>query len=181
MIKRIFTYYKIPLLISATLTIVLLALGVVRGSWNIVEVVVGCFLGTFILDMEYILYAYIFEPESDFGKSILGYVKFKDFKNLITFINQHKDDVKEKSLNSVLFQAILIPVSVFVVYSSASFFIKSFVLSVFANSIYKLIECYFEGKTNDWFWAIKGKPKKEGVIAFIILLILVLIFCFYSF
>ncbi len=181
MIKRIFTYYKLPLLISLTLTIILLALGVVRGSWNIIEVVLGCFLGTFVLDTEYIMYAYIFEPNSEFAKSIFGYIKHKDIKNLIAFINQHKDDVKEKSLNSVLFQAILVPISIFVVFSQASFYIKAFVLSVFANSIYRLIEAYFEEKTNDWFWAIKGNPKKEGVIAFIIFLILVLVFCFYSF
>jgi len=36
------------------------------------------------------------------------------------------------------------------------------VLSIFANSIYKLIECYFNGTTKEWFWAIKGTPKKKG-------------------
>lgn len=181
MIKRIFTYYKLPLLISSTLAVTLLALGVVRGGLNITEVVIGCLLGTFILDMEYILYAYILEPKEEFSKTIAGFIKYKDFKNLITFINEHKNDVKDKSLNSILFQAILVPISIYVVFSPASLLIKSFILSIYANSIYKLIECYFEGRSAEWFWAIKGTPKKEGVLGFIILLVLILLFCLYYF
>ncbi len=179
MIKKILTYYKIPLLTSATIGIVILALGIVRNAWGITEVVIGSLFGTFVLEMEYVLYAYILEPKSEFAKTIFGYIKYKDYKSLVSFINEHKNDVKDKSLNSALFQAILAPMSVFVVYSSASLFIKALILSTFANSIYRLIECYFEGSTNNWFWAMRGNPKKEGVLAFIIGLILVLIFCLY--
>jgi len=177
MIKKLFTYYKLPLLISITLTITILALSVVRQTLGIVEVVVGCLLGTFVLDSEYLMYAYILEPKSEFAKTIFGYIKYKDFKSLIEFINEHKDEVKDKALNSALFQAIIVPMAIFVVYASTSLFIKAFVLSIMANSIYKLIESYFEGKSQDWFWAIKSKPKKEGVILYIIVLVLILVFC----
>ena len=179
MIKKIFTYYKIPLLISATIFITILALGVVRNTLSIVEVMIGALMGTFILEIEYLLYPYIFEPKSDFAKSVFGYVKHKDYSNLIAFINEHKNDIKDKSLNSALFQAILAPTSIYVIYSSASYFVKALVLSTFANSIYKLIESYFEGTTKEWFWAIRGTPKKEGVMVFIVGSILVLAFCLY--
>lgn len=177
MIKKLFTYYKLPLLISITLIITILALAVVRQALGITEVVFGCLLGTFVLDTEYIMYAYILEPKSEFAKTVFGYIKYKDFKNLLEFINQHKDEVKDKALNSALFQAIIVPMAIFVVYASTSLFIKAFVLSILANSIYKLIECFFEGKTDEWFWAIRSRPKREGVIIYIIALILVLVFC----
>ena len=177
MIKKVFAYYKLPLLISLTLAITLLALGVVRKALGITEVVIGCLLGTFILDSEYLMYAYILEPKSEFAKEIFGYMKFKDYGGLIDYINQHKHDVKDKALNSALFQAILIPISIFAVYTSTSLFIKAFILAVLANSIYKLIEAYFEGKTEDWFWAIRSVPKKEGTIMYIILLIVALVVC----
>lgn len=177
MIKKIFTYYKLPLLISITLIITILALAVVRQAWGITEVVLGCLLGTFVLDMEYIMYAYILEPQSEFAKTVFGYIKYKDFNNLVEFINQHKGEVKDKALNSALFQAIIVPMAIFVVYASTSLFIKAFVLSVLASSIYKLIEAYFEGKSDDWFWAIRSRPKKEGVILYIVALITVLIIC----
>lgn len=175
MIKKLFTYYKIPLLISATLAITILASAVVRQPFNIIEVVVGCLLGTFILDSEYLMYAYILEPKSEFAKTVFGYIKYKDYKNLLEFINQHKDEVKDKALNSALFQVIMVAVAIFAIYASTSFFIKSFVLSILASSIYKLIECYFEGKTDEWFWAMKSRPKKEGVIVYIVVLVLILI------
>ena len=177
MIKKILTYYKIPLLISFTIGIVITALGVVRNPWDIAEVVIGVIIGTFILDSEYILYSYIFEPTTEFAKSIFAYIKHKDFAGLVGYINEHKNEIKDKSFNSALFQVVLAPVSVYIIYSNASYLIKALILSAFANSIYKLIECYFEGDTREWFWAIKGNPKKEGVLTFIIGLILVLVFC----
>ncbi len=177
MIKKILTYYKLPLLISVTLTITILAVAVVRKALGITEVVLGCFLGTFVLDSEYLMYSYILEPKSEFAKTVFGYIKYKDYKNLIEFINQHKDEVKDKALNSALFQAIIVPMAIFAVYASTSLFIKAFILSTLANSIYKLIEVYFEGKTDDWFWAIRSRPKKEGVILYVIALIIVLVVC----
>jgi hypothetical protein len=177
MLKKILTYYKIPLLISATVGITIAALGVARNTLDIIEIIVGIITGTFVLHIEYILYPYLFEPKTDFAKSIFAYVKHKDYGGLIGFINEHKNEIKDKSLNSALFQVILAPFSVFLVYSRASYFVKAFVLSIFANSIYRLIEAYYDGTTDQWFWAIKGNPKKEGVLSFIIVMLLVLVFC----
>jgi hypothetical protein len=177
MIKKILTYYKIPLLISATVGITIAALGVARNTIDIIEIILGIILGTFTLDIEYILYPYLFEPKTEFARSVFAYVKHKDYTGLIGFINEHKNEIKDKSLNSALFQFVLAPLSIFIVYSDASYFIKSFVLSTFANSIYKLTESYFEGTTKEWFWAIKGTPKKESVLVFIGAMILVLVFC----
>lgn len=181
MIKKILSYYKLPLLISATLTITLLALGVIRKPWPIAEIVIGCFLGTFILDLEYVMYAYILEPNTEFAKSVVGYIKHKDFGGLIGFVNTHKSEVTDRALNSALFQAILVPIAIFAVYASQSLLIKALILSTFASSIYKLIESFFEGKTAEWFWAMKVKPTKTGVIGFIMFLVLVLIYCLYIF
>lgn len=177
MLKKIFEYYKIPVLISLTVGITISAMAVVRNPFEIAEVAIGSLLGAFLLDSEYILYSYIFEPKSEFAKSLFGYLKHRDYGGMLGFINEHKHDVKDKSLNSVLFQVVLVPMSIFVIYSSASFFIKSLVLATYANSIYRLIESYFEGKTKEWFWAIKGTPKKEGVLSFIVILLVVLVFC----
>jgi hypothetical protein len=179
MIKKIFTYYKLPLLISITLGIMVVALGVVKKPLEISEIVVGVLMGTFVLDLEYILYSYMFEPTSNFAVSIFGYIKSKDIGGLIAFINEHRDDVKEKSLNSALFQMILIPVALFVCASTKSYFAKTFVLSMFANSIYRLIECYFEGDIKEWFWALKVTPKKPSVLLFIVVLLATLALCLF--
>ncbi|HOD01506.1 MAG TPA: hypothetical protein PKH50_02185 [bacterium] len=174
MIKKILKYYTTPLLISATLGIIMLAMTVAKDPIEIIEIIVGAILGTFILDIEYVLYPYMFDSNSDFSKFIFGYTKNKDFEGLISFINEHRNDLKEKSLNSALFQTVLIPICLFVSYIDTSYFMKAFVLSIFANSIYRLIECYFYGTTKEWFWAIKGTPKKEGILGFMVILLAVL-------
>jgi hypothetical protein len=179
MIKKIFTYYKLPLLISATLGIIVAAMGVVKKPLEIIEIISGVLMGTFILDVEYILYSYMFEPNSNFAVSVFGYIKSKDIGGLIAFINEHRDDIKEKSLNSALFQIILAPIVLFVSYSTKSYFAKTFVLSMFAISIYRLIECYFEGDIKEWFWALKVTPKKSSILLFIIVLLAILASCLF--
>lgn len=87
MLKKLISVYKITFLISVTLCIVLLAQGVIRNPVDIAAVILGCLLGTFVLDSEYILYAYIFEPEGEYAKTIMGYIKYNDYKSLITFID----------------------------------------------------------------------------------------------
>ena len=131
-----------------------------------------------MLDLEYILYSYMFEPNSSL-QYLFWLYKSKDTGGLIAFINEHRDDVKEKSLNSALFQMILVPVALFVSYSTKSYFAKTFVLSMLANSIYRLIECYFEGDIKEWFWALKVTPKKSSVLLFIIVLLAILIACLF--
>jgi hypothetical protein len=180
-IKKILSYYKLPLLISATLTITLLALGVIRKPIPMIEIVLGCLLGTFVLDLEYVMYAYILEPNAEFSKSVIGYIKCKDYGGLIGFINTHKSEVIDRALNSALFQAVLVPIAIFAVYASNSLVIKALILSTFANSIYKLIESLFEENYAEWFWAMKVKPSKSGATGFTVLLVLVLVYCLYVF
>jgi len=177
MIKKVISTYKVPLLLSVTLSIVLLAVGVVRNPIDIFATILGCLLGTFVLESEYILYAYIYDPDSDYSKNIRGYIDHKDYKGLIDFIETHRKDLKDKSLNSVLFQVILAPICIFAVYASTSYFIKTFVLSVFLNSIYKLIEVYFEGNLKDWFWTLKSKPNQQGFLLYTASLVGILVFC----
>lgn len=178
MLRKIISVYKIPLLISVTLAVVLLAQGVIRNPIDILSTIVGCLMGTFVLDSEYLLYSY-FDPTIEFSKNVVAYINHKDYKSLIDFIEVNRYEVKDRSLNSVLFQAILAPICIFVAYASTSYFVKAFTLCVFANSIYRLVEAYFDDKTDDWFWAMKKKPSKEGVIFYVCALVLILIFCLY--
>ena len=61
----------------------------------------------------------------------------------------------------------------------SSNYIYTFNNPFFNIYIYKLTEALFEDRTKDWFWAIKGTPKKEGVIFFIVGLIIVLAIALY--
>ena len=177
--KTVATYYKFPLLISAVLTIVLFAATSIRLPIQATQIILGALLGTFILDLEYFLYAYVLEPDKDFSKTLIGFFKHKDFGNVINHIKYHKDDVEDKSLNSALFQVIFAVLCIFVVTATTSLFAKAFVLSILASSLYKLSEVYFEDKTDTWFWAFKSKPSKSGIKVFFGIMIFILVLCIY--
>jgi len=179
--KSLFSIYKLPFFISVTLAIIMLALGGVGQPIQMASVIVAAFLGMFVLDFEYVLNAYFLDTQSDFSKTLVGFVKHSDWNNALKYIYFHKDETKENSLNSALFQMVLAFMSIFVVYATTSIFAKALILTVFAQSIYVLLEYYFKDRTDDWFWTLKVKPSKQGVHTYTFVLLLILSYCLYIF
>lgn len=178
MLKRIFDTYKVPLLLSITLAIALIALNVIREPFEIAWILLGTLLGTFFLDLDYIIYAYFTDTDNDFSKSLRGFAKHNDWSGVLQHIYYHKNEIKEKTLNSALFQIILAGVTVFTVNSEVSFFFKAFVLSAFLNSIYRFIENYFIDKSlSDWFWSLNFRLNKNGLWIYTFAIALVLLYC----
>lgn len=178
--QKLASSYKTQILISIVVAVIIIALKVARGPWEIATMAVGALLGTFFLDLEYIIYAYFFEPDAEFSINLKAYIKHKDMPGTLKYIQHHSDDVKDKSLNSALFQLILIPILIYISYATTAYFVKALALSVFANSIYRMAETHLQGN-NDWFWALKSKPDKRGVMAYTLCMLVVLIFCFFVF
>lgn len=176
MIKKIWNIYKIQFLVTLTLIIVIVSTNVFRSSQTIAVVSLGAILGTFLLELDYFVYAYFLEPQKSFSKDLRGFMQHKDLAGALNHIYFNKESVKEKTLNSVLFQIALAAVSIFVTASSSSLFIKTFILSAFANSIYKMADYYFENKSDQWFWALKKMPNENGILIYGLILVLVLVY-----
>jgi hypothetical protein len=181
MIKKVFSFYKTPLLISLVLSIVLIALNSHKPVEYLTQVFLGAFVGTFFLDIEYFLYAYLFEPQADFSKTLLGFIKHGDVFNALSYLNYHKDEIKEKSINSGVFQVVLAFICISIVLATTFTIVQALVLSMFTNSIYKFGEHYFKGSVDEWFWALKKTPSKPVLLAYTISLFGILIFCLYFF
>ena len=165
-------------IISAVVAVVFLAAVVESSAVNIVFIVLASFLGTFVLDLEYPLYAYFFEPEKGFSRNFKNYIKDKDYRGALKYVFYNKGDVVDKSLNSALFQIIFAVLTVLVAYTSSSRIVTALIFSIFANSIFKMWEHYFNGQTDEWFWALKNKPDKKGVILYSAAMIMVLVVSF---
>jgi hypothetical protein len=175
--KQIVAIYKVPFLTSITLFIVLLALGSVSELASILAVLLGALLGMLLLDLEYVVYAYFVEPEKDFSKSVVGFIKHKDFINFLKYINYHKAEIKEKSVNSGLFQTAFAIFAVFALSATTSYFLKALILSLYINLLYRAIEAYYEKKTDDWFWIFKSKPEPNNFMLYLVGLSALFIYC----
>ncbi len=176
--NKVASSYKTQILISIVVAIIVIALKVARGPVEMATMALGALLGTFLLDLEYFIHAYFFEPEAEFSVNLKAYIKHKDIFGTFKFIQYHKNELKDKALNSALFQLILVGIVIYISYATTAYFIKAMAFSVYASSIYLMLETYFQsGSGNEWFWALKSKPDKNGVIAYTFVLIAVLIFC----
>lgn len=175
MLKKFIDAYLISLLIALTIFIALMALNPYLSSLNVIYLVLGCLLGVFLLDLDYVLYAYFYDPEVPFSKTLRGYIAHKDFKNAIHHIYYNKSEVKEKSLNSALFQVVLAGAAIFTAASTAGILVKALVLVAFGISIYKMINSYFDGTSKEWFWAFKKVPNKDGIKIYTVILVGILI------
>jgi hypothetical protein len=176
MLKKIWEIYKIQLFVSLALTIVLIATNIINKPVHNALIILGAFMGTFFLDLDYIVYAYFLEPEKSFSKTLQGFFQHRDLAGALNHIYFNKNEVKEKTLNSVLFQIVLAGASLLVVSSTSSLFIKALVLSTFANSIYKMAIYYFDGKADEWFWALKKTPSENTMVIYGIILFFFLAF-----
>ena len=181
MLRAFLNLYRIPLVLSLTLAVILVSFTVETRLLQIVLITAGSILGAFILDLDYVLHAYFLEPEADFSRTLKTYIEHRDFKSAINFVITHKGDVTEKTLNSGLFQVVLIALLFFVIYSDVNVGLKAFLLAIYLNSIYKFVENYYIHKSfDDWFWFMQASPKKEVVaLCVIALLSFFLYFIFY--
>ena len=162
-IKKITEIYKLPILVSLTVFIALMALLVPRNPLIVAQMVLACLLAVFVLDLDYFIYAFFTDIDTDFAITLKGYLRHKDYAGAISYIYYHKDEIKEKTLQSVLFQIVLGLLTFFMVFTPINIFMKTLVIATFANSFYRLAEAYQTEKIDDWFWMLKEKPSKGGV------------------
>jgi hypothetical protein len=159
-------FYRIPLILSISLGVVILSTNFRGTNFDIFLIFLGCILGMFVLDLDYFLQAYILEPDENFSKLLRDYIKSKDFFGALDYIIYHADEVENKTLNSAMFQFALMFFSIFIVRSDLSIFFKSLVLATHLNTIFRFLYFYFQGHGKDWFWILKKEPSKPVSFAF---------------
>lgn len=177
--KIFFKRYKLPILIALTLGIVFIALPVIKDPLTISMVFIFSFLSVFVLDIDYILQAYFIDPDDAFSKNLKAYIKHGDYFGALRHVELNENTVKDKTLNSGLFQSLFALFCIFVVSSPVYFPIKAFVLAVLANTIYKIIEIYFKKELADWFWSFKKVPDKNGFLLYLLYVCSIFGYCLF--
>lgn len=170
---NLFRYYRLQLIISLSLMVVLISQVYRNGFLELFLIALGCILGTFFLDLDYFISAYMIDTDTDFAKLIKDYVNNKDFLGALNYIIYHSNDIKNKTLNSAIFQVALAVFSLYIVRSPVSTFYKALVISILLNSIYRFFYYFIQNEHQDWFWILKNTPGKIfiGVYNFILIII----------
>ena len=169
-----FKYYRIPLILAISLSLViitykspiLLENADTMSYLNILGIIVGAIIGIFILDLDYFIHAYLLEPKSEVSNLVKDYIKDRDIMGAFNYIILHSDRFENKTLNSLVFQVALSIFSMLIVIDpGVPFLIKAMVISTLLNTIFRFYYFYLQGYGNDWFWILKKVPNKYLVFA----------------
>lgn len=169
-------FYRIPLILSISLGVVILSTNFKGSNFDIFLIFLGTFLGIFMLDLDYFLQAYILEPDDNFSKLLRDYIKSKDFGGALDYIIYHADEVDSKTLNSAVFQFAMMFFCIFIAVSNLSVFFKALVLATQLNTIFRFFYFYFQGHGKDWFWILKKEPAPIAIFSFNFLVLVFLAF-----
>ncbi len=167
-------FYRIPLILSLSMGVVILSTNFRGGILDIVLLFLGVLLGMIFLDLDYFLHSYVLEPEENFSKLLRDYVRSKDFSGAFNYIIYHADEVENKTLNSAVFQFAMMFFAIFIVRSDLSIFFKSLILSTQLNTVFRFFYFYFQGHGKDWFWILKKEPTKAIIYGFNFLVLIML-------
>lgn len=152
--KEINNHLMASLLIFVLVEIVWL----LSGSFSFLSAIalfLGLFLGTFLLDLDHLVYWFFLKPDLPESKKAKEYWQKKDFKNLLSLLGENHKTHTSLVFHHFLFQALFLVVTFFVLTSTASVFGKGLVL---AMSAHLLTDIYLDLKKNpthlkNWLFA----------------------------
>lgn len=129
---------------------------------NLIFLGLGIVLGSFLLDLDQILYCYLQAPHEFTPQRVKRFFSQKQFQEGLILLAQTQEERPRTVFHSALFQLILLGVSFFVLSSSASLLGKGLVLGLLLHSLTDQAEGLIKrGEIVNWFWQFRAAPSKE--------------------
>ena len=189
MLAALLRYYKTNLLLALVLAVVIilryqnvfaalafLPISVVTGqpilALFIPQVLAGTLLSVFLLDLEFVLQAYFYDPASTFSTGLRDLLAQKNWVGLAGFAEAHQDEIKNPVLRSSVFQVVLIILCAYLVISRVSLLGTSFALGVLLQSII----LGYQRRHKDWFWEIKLALSNTAISIYFVVVSLALLY-----
>lgn len=130
----------------------------VSGNFSILNAVIfllGLVLGTFILDVDHLVYWYFLKPSLEESKKAREFVSQKQYKQALFLLAENHRTHTSLVFHHFIFQAVLLIVSFFIISSTTSIFGKGLVL---AMSAHLLLDQFVDLKTSpdhlkNWLFA----------------------------
>ena len=177
----IFYRYKIPFLIALVVGLAAVVLGGVASWITAVWAFFGAIIGIFIIDMEYVLNAYVIDPSTEVSGFIRELIHKKDYKGYFNFLNNNEYKFKDLAIHSTFFVILLAGFALYTSVGSYWIFAKTLTVTMYAMLVYESIIELARTKTlKRWFWFYNGEISYRASVVYCACLvgILVLIITF---
>ncbi len=146
--------YKIPFLIALLVGLFIVVFGGVSKWYEAVFTFLGAILGMLLIDFEYVLFAYIVDPQHESSMEIKEYLKKGNISGFVNLINEKEYGFDELSVRSIVFIAPLLLVTFYAI-SGRTYFAEALMMTMLLCLYYSAIIEYIKTKTlKRWFWGI---------------------------
>ena len=137
-------------------------------------------MGILILDVEYILQAYLIDPYNEHSLRIKEFLSQKRYLGFIRYIDEHEYHFGEMSIRSLLFQCLLAVFGFYFIMTNANPFAQCLAISLFANLLYFQTIEFAETKTlARWFWILDAELSDSAYKAYMFVMFVVLVLQIY--
>ena len=141
--------------------VLLVILTLTKGWYNFSYALVwfSVLIGYYLPFFDHLFYAYVVRPDLEISRNIRSLVSIKKIKNLISYVNETKDQREKLIIHTAYFQAVFSLLTFFILSSSGSLFgrglVYGFCLKLFVEQLYE----YFTKKDlSRWFTEMNIKP-----------------------
>lgn len=166
-------------LIPALVFLILVSIIHWQLKFSLIFFWLGMFLGSFLLDIDHLLYAYVHAPHELTSQRARRFFEQKRYQEGVILLIETQEERGRMIFHSVLFQLILLILTFFVLTSSASLLGKGACLGMFLHSLVDQgSEFIRNGEIDNWFWQFREKPATN--LQAIYLVVIFLLFIIFS-
>ena len=160
MIKKLLEVYRIYFLISFTVFLLFVLANL--DKFNLVYfilVFLGAFMVPFLYELDYLLYAYILEPNTNFSVTIKSLLQQKNYRGV--FIFAHENEI---SMSNSIFRSILLVIGVFAIaflsmYTFSNIVSQTILLTFLLTSLYLQTASFINNSYRSWYSFLDFVPK----------------------
>jgi hypothetical protein len=163
-------------------TLVWLALiTVLRWSWhwNLIGLWLGGILGTFLVDVDHLLYTLIIYPQESTSQRLKELLRRRQFKWALILLNDTQIERLRLPAHNILFQIVLVVLCFWIITSTGSLLGAGIVMGMVLHLLVDELVCLFKGQgeylRQKLFWPLGIEVSLEAQRYFVIAMIVVFV------
>ena len=162
--------------IPTIIFLVLLSLLHWQEKWQLIGLWVGGLIGTFLLDLDHLIYCFFQNPHEFTPQRLKRYLQQGQYRYGLKLLFETQDERRRLIFHSVLFQIVLLVSVFFVLTSSAGLLGKGLVLVLFLQSLINQFDEFLKtGKMDSWLWQLKISLPSNFQVLYLLLMFLIFI------
>ena len=144
-------------------------LGWNQGIANIIGWWIGGLVGFHLLDVDHLLDVWFLHPEKEESQRVKEALKTKSWKTVWRVLMKTAPQRNRLVLHSVIFEAVVMGLVIYVVTSKGGLFAAGMVLCFWLRMLYEQVAEFMRtGKMDKWFWQIKDSVPSNLQAAFLV-------------